>query len=551
MINQELVRLVDSIARDRNIEKELVFDDLESAMATAARKHFGADEDELTVEIDRLSGEISAVLDGEPLDMKTLGRIAAQTAKQVMIQKFREAERGSIFDEYSTRVGEIITGTVSRFEGGSLVVSLGRAEGFLPRSEQIPGENPHPGERIRAMILDVRELTHQVKIILSRTHPDYIRRLFELEVPEVAERVIELKALAREAGYRTKVAVSSIDVKVDAVGACVGVRGSRIRNIVDELGGEKIDIVRWNESSQILIGNALKPAEVQEIALCFELGRATVVVNDDQLSLAIGKRGQNVRLAARLTGWDIDILTPVEYNKNLDIMEKCLREFSYVDDVVLDKVLAMGIVSVGDVEEVGEDPLVSEVGLTEEQAKEIVEKASIEAKRIAEIAAREKEEAAAKKASEAKAGESADGATPSGDEDSSASEAEDSESEETEAVESVAVESVAVESVAVDEGETPAGEVGSVEQVESSGPEAAEPAGDSPVEGDADSETPPGGFSESPEPESAGVPMTSAEDLSIAGQESGSDDDSSTASADDADPLVKLDEEGVASNEKQ
>ena len=239
-----------------------------------------------------------------------MGRIGAQTVKQVMIQLIRQDERGSIYEEYKDRVGTIVTGTIARFEGGTMIVNLGRVEGIMPRSEQIPGEKHQVGERIQALIMEVRDTPSAVKIILSRSHPELIRRLFEREVPEVGERTIEIKALAREPGHRTKIAVSSIDSKVDAVGACVGVRGSRIKNIVDELGGEKIDIVRWNESSQILIGNALKPAEVTEVALCFELGRATVVVNDDQLSLAIGKRGQNVRLAARLTGWDIDILTP-------------------------------------------------------------------------------------------------------------------------------------------------------------------------------------------------------------------------------------------------
>ena len=332
-MNAELVRIVDSIARDKNIEKDSVFTDLEQAMISAIRKAYGQ-MDEVTVTIDRLTGDISAVRNGAPVDMRDLGRIAAQTAKQVMIQKIREAERGSIFEEFAERKGTVVTGTVSRFEGGALIVNLGRAEGFLPRSEQIPGETHHPGERIRTMILDVREAPHQVKIVLSRSHPDFIRRLFELEVPEVSERIIEIRALAREAGYRTKIAVSSIDAKVDAVGACVGVRGSRIKNIVVELGGEKIDIVRWNESSQILIGNALKPAEVSETALSFELGRATVVVPEDQLSLAIGKRGQNVRLAARLTGWDIDILTPKEYNKGLDDME---RELSTIEGLSSEK----------------------------------------------------------------------------------------------------------------------------------------------------------------------------------------------------------------------
>jgi len=387
-MSSELIRIVDGLARDKNIDKELVLGDLEAAMETAIRKKYGAEEG-VQVHIDRASGEISASLEDEPISMSDLGRIAAQTAKQVMIQRIREAERSSIFEEFVERKATIVTGTISRYEGGALVVNIGRTEGFLPRSEQIPGEAHQPGERIRALILDVREAPHQVKIILSRSHPEFIRRLFELEVPEVAERIIEIKALAREAGYRTKVAVSSIDMKVDAVGACVGVRGSRIKNIVEELGGEKIDIVRWNESSQILIANALKPAEIQDTALCFELGRATVVVPEDQLSLAIGKRGQNVRLAARLTGWDIDILTPKEFNRGLDRLAETLRKIEGMEDVIAEKITLLGMISVMDVEEVGADPLVAELELDRALAERIVARCAEEAKIVQEELAAE------------------------------------------------------------------------------------------------------------------------------------------------------------------
>jgi transcription termination/antitermination protein NusA len=390
-MSADLIRFVDSISRDKNIDRESVFADLETAMVSAVRKSDELVED-VVVRIDRGSGAIEAVADGKPIDMRTLGRIAAQTAKQVMIQKIREDERSSIFEEFSERVGTVVTGQVVRYESGGLVVNVGRAEAFMPRSETIPGGSHHPGERVRGMILDVREEQSQVRIVLSQTHPDYIRKLFEMEVPEVAERIIEIRALAREAGYRTKIAVSSIDSKVDAVGACVGVRGSRIRNIVDELGGEKIDIVRWNESSQILIANALKPAEIKETFLCFELGKATVVVDEEQLSLAIGKRGQNVRLAARLTGWDIDIMTPAEYDRSVDYMEKALKAIEGVEDVTLDKMLALGIVSLEDLAEVGPEPLVGEFEMDEALAKRICEVAEVEGQRVA------KEEAARKAA---------------------------------------------------------------------------------------------------------------------------------------------------------
>jgi len=400
---QEMLRIVDSIARDRGVDRDLLISDLELAMVSAARKYYNTlDTEEFTCELDRLSGQMTLKRHGEPveLDPGSFGRIAAQTFKQVMIQKFREDERNTIYEEFSQRVGEIATGTAQRYEGGALVVQIDRAEGFMPRSEQIPGEQFMPGDRIRCLILDVREQGNQVKIVLSRAHEDFIRRLFEIEVPEVSERIIELKAMAREAGFRTKVAVSSIDSKVDAVGACVGVRGSRIRNIVDELNGEKIDIVRWNESSQVLIQNALKPAEIAEISLCFELGRATVVVPDDQLSLAIGKRGQNVRLAARLTGWDVDILTPLEFNKGLDRMAQTLEPIEGVTEEMLDKLAALGIISVFDVEEIGEELLVDQIGASEELAAAIVEASSSEAKIVAEEQAKEKAEAEKRKAEE-------------------------------------------------------------------------------------------------------------------------------------------------------
>jgi len=391
-MNSELIRIVDAISRDKNIEKENIFLDLEAAMVSAARKTFAEAED-IAISIDRFTGKIEASADGYPIDMTDLGRIAAQTAKQVMIQKLREDERSSIFEEYSQKVGTVVTGTVTRYDGGLAIVNLGRSEGVLPRGEQLPGETYHPGDRVRAMILDVREAQSQVRIVLTRSHPDYIRRLFELEVPEVGERIIEIRALAREPGYRTKVAVSSIDTKVDAVGACVGVRGSRIRNIVEELNGEKIDIVRWNESSQILITNALKPAEIKEVFLSFELGRATVVVADDQLSLAIGKRGQNVRLAARLTGWEIDIRTPADYDKGVDDMQRALKPIEGVDDVLLEKMLAIGIISLADLPAVGVEPLISELEVPVELANTIIEVAAREAARLAE-------EEAARKAAE-------------------------------------------------------------------------------------------------------------------------------------------------------
>ncbi|MEE2912901.1 MAG: transcription termination factor NusA [Planctomycetota bacterium] len=389
-MNLETIRLIDAIAKQRKIEKSIIIADLEQAMISAARKHFNSlDTEEFSCNMEPITGEIRIWrhLDegAVEISLEELGRIPAQTAKQVMIQRFREDERSGIFDEYVDKAGELITGTCSRYEGGSLIVQLdksGRVEGFMPRSEQIPGEQFRPGDRVRCFIIDVRDTGSQIKIVLSRSHPDFIRRLFEAEVPEVQEHVIEIHAMSREPGFRTKIAVTSNDSKVDPVGACVGVRGSRIRNIVEELGGEKIDIVRWNESSQVLISNALKPAEVEEVSLCFELGRATIIVREDQLSLAIGRRGQNVRLAARLTGWDIDILTPEEYQKGLEILWDTLKPIDGVSEEMLDRMAAMGIISIFDVEEIGRNVLEEDLEIPKQISDRCIEVSIVRSKEV-------------------------------------------------------------------------------------------------------------------------------------------------------------------------
>src|SRR5262245_27501601 len=276
MNGADLLRIVDLMHREKNIPKEVIFEGIEAAVQVATGRHFG-DEENISVDIDRQTGQITAKKGEQEINPELLGRIAAQSAKQAMIQKIREAETSAVFDEYAAMKGDLVQGNCQRFDGGAGIVSLGKSESILPRSEQIPGETHHVGERVKAVILDVRKQGHRVKIVLSRTHPDFVRRLFENEIPEIADRTIEIKAIAREAGYRTKIAVSSIDLKVDCVGACVGVRGSRIKNIVDELGGERIDIVRWNDSLQVMIPNALQPAQIDEIFLYPRLGRAIVL----------------------------------------------------------------------------------------------------------------------------------------------------------------------------------------------------------------------------------------------------------------------------------
>jgi N utilization substance protein A len=305
-MSEEILRLVDTIHRSKEIDKEIIFQGIEAALLSAVRKKQG-DSEETRVIIDRNTGE-TRVFEGEQeIGIENLGRLAAMSGKQVLFQKIREAERDRIYEEFEAKIGKLVAGIVQRAEGPNLIVNLGKVEGILPRSEQAPGERFKVGERIKVLVKDIKKNTHRVKIALSRTSPELVRALFELEVPEIAEKVIEIMEIAREPGYRTKIAVTTYDHNVDCVGACVGVRGSRIKNIVDELFGEKIDIVRWNDSIEVLIMNALKPAEISSIDLDFETQKAIVYVKSDQQSLAIGKRGQNVRLASKLCKWDIDI----------------------------------------------------------------------------------------------------------------------------------------------------------------------------------------------------------------------------------------------------
>ena len=384
-MNGEVLRIVDSIQRDKNIDKEIVFQGIEMALLSAAKKHY-PETDEVTITIDRETGNVAAAHNGNALTPEVLGRIAAQTAKQIIIQKIREAERDALYEEFATRVGEIVHGTVQRLEGGMVTVNVGKAEGILPRSEQIPGESHHVGERVRAAIVDVRKTNQRVKIILSRTHPDFVRRLFELEIPEIAEHVIDVKALAREAGYRTKVAVVSIDSKVDCVGACVGVRGTRIKNIVEELAGERIDIVRWNESLQVMIPNALQPAEVADVMLFPMLGRAIVLVKEDQLSLAIGRRGQNVRLASKLVGWDIEIMTSEELDEQIERAVGLFSTIPSLDPALIDRFVEQGFLSFDDLSIMDPEELAQLEGLDVVKANEVVEFAEVEAERLAKEA---------------------------------------------------------------------------------------------------------------------------------------------------------------------
>jgi N utilization substance protein A len=386
----EVLRIVDSLHREKSIDKEVVFVAIESGLVSAARKHFGEEAD-IEFFIDRQTGEIAGRNGQEELDYEeTIGRIGAQTAKQVIIQKVREAERDSQIEEFNEVVDDIVTGTVHRNEARLTTVTLGAIEAILPKGEQIPGDSFQPGERIRALVTEVKPQGSRIKVVLSRTRPMFVQRLFEMEIPEIADGVIAVNSISREPGYRSKVAVSSTDTKVDCVGACVGVRGNRIKVIIDELAGERIDIVRWDADPLVLIPNALQPAEVDEVILCQMMGRAIVLVREDQLSLAIGKRGQNVRLASRLCNWDIEIMTQAELEKQIDRAVQGFCKIEGVNEDLANQLVGEGYLSYDDLSVIEPEDLMQMGELSEEQVDAIVTRAEELAEKAEARAAEEK-----------------------------------------------------------------------------------------------------------------------------------------------------------------
>jgi len=402
----ELLQIADAVAREKSIDKSVVIHAMEEAMQRAAKSRYGA-ENEIKVEIDPKTGETHisrylhvvdkvendkteiSVLDArrrnpaaqvgdiiaETLPPIEFSRIATQAAKQVIVQKVRDAERERQYDEYKDRIGEIVHGTVKRVEFGSVVVDFGRAEGVVRRDEMIPRESFRNGDRIRAYIYDVRRETRGPQIFLSRTHPQFMARLFAQEVPEIYDGIIEIRAVARDPGSRAKIAVISKDSSIDPVGACVGMRGVRVQAVVQELQGERIDIIPWNADPATFIVNALAPAEVSKVVLDEDTRRVEVVVPDDQLSLAIGRRGQNVRLASQLTGWQIDILTEQEESerrqKEFAERTNLFMEALDVDETIAQLLASEGFASVEDVAYVQLHELAEIEGFDEETAEEL------------------------------------------------------------------------------------------------------------------------------------------------------------------------------------
>lgn len=402
----ELKRMIDQIAREKGLDRQVLIITLEEAMRSAARRKLGSKVEvdvayndelgevevfefrEVVEEVTNPETQVSLAraleLDAESeigdelgvkVDTGDFGRIAAQSAKQVIIQRMKDAERDIIFEDFKDRKGEIINGIVQHIDKGSIIVNLGRTEAVLPPREQVPRENDRPGDRIRAYVLDIKRISRGPQIILSRTHPGFVQALFELEVPEIAEGIVRIEGVAREPGSRTKIGVSSRDRDVDPVGACVGIKGSRVQAVVQELRGEKIDIITYDPDPARYVVNALAPAEVSRVIVDEGNRSMEVVVADEVLSLAIGRRGQNVRLASKLTGWKIDVKPESVYSENLKTGYRSLLEVVGVGDVGADTLFQAGYGSAETLAEADAETLAKLPGIDQERAIQLIEAA--------------------------------------------------------------------------------------------------------------------------------------------------------------------------------
>ena len=403
----ELKRLIEQMGKDRGIDKQIITEALEAAMLTAARKKLGQNvdievhyNDEVgEIEVFQFKTVVDKVLDpemqistevaqktldeeaqpgdslGMKIDTSSFGRIAVQMAKQIIIQRVKDAERDNIYDEYKDRKGELVNGFVQRFEGGSIIVNLGRAEGILPVAEQIHRETYKRGERIRSYIVDVKKNAKGSQILLSRTHPAFLKALFEVEVPEISEGLIDIVSVVREPGKRGKIAVRAKDKDIDPVGACVGMRGSRVQSVVQELRGEKIDIIPYTEDTAKYVSSALSPAKVSRVFVDEENRTMTVIVPDDQLSLAIGKNGQNVRLAVKLTGWKIDMKSETMAAAKEEEGYKALEVIPGIEPAMAENIFDKGIKSIAMLAAAEPEILSSIPGISETTAKQWIEDA--------------------------------------------------------------------------------------------------------------------------------------------------------------------------------
>lgn len=362
-MNQELLATLDYIEKEKSIDKETLLETLKQALLSACRKTY-PESDEFEVQINPETADIHVLRNGKEIRDADFGRIAAQTAKQVIVQKIREAERKSIYNDFIKKQGDIVSGSVHRFEKKAMFIDLGKTFGILPAREQSPKDEFRQGDFIKAYVVEIKKTPGGPEVILSRAHEGLVSRLFEIEVPEIHDGIVKIMGVAREAGSRTKIAVLSSDAKIDAVGSCVGMRGQRVKNVVRELGGEKIDIIRWNEDTENYLREALKPAEIAEIRLNSKEKAAEIFVVDDQLSLTIGKKGQNVRLASKLLEWRLDVRS---------LSQKVpISSLEGVGPKILEELKAAGILSVKDILKLTPDDLVKIPGIGPKTAEKIV-----------------------------------------------------------------------------------------------------------------------------------------------------------------------------------
>ncbi len=381
MNNVEIFMIINQICMDKGIDKQTLFSALETALVSATRKAYQLKTaDGIEAKVDETNKDIVVTINGERVPADELGRIAAQTARQVIIQKIREAEKDVVFREFQSLVGKLVSGTVYKIDRRQIIVDVGKAEGILPRREQSFRDNYRQGDRIKAILLSVTREPKGPILLLSRRHSDLVKQLFELEVPEIKDGIVVIKEIVREAGEHTKIAVASVNEKIDPMGACVGMRGTRIKNIVNELQGERIDVVRWSNDPVEFIKEALKPAKVEEVRILnTEKKHAEVLVDESQLSLAIGRRGQNVRLASKLTGWELDVrtaegsqMTSEQASKSL---EKMLLEVSDVDEEVVANLKEAGFYDLNSLAMASVDDLIEVEGVDKEIAENIIVKA--------------------------------------------------------------------------------------------------------------------------------------------------------------------------------
>src|ERR1700719_1491752 len=406
LMNAEFIAMLDYLERERGIKREILLEAVSNALLSASKKSVGAARD-LRIDIDPKTGEIRALANlivvdsitnpqdeislakaqkvkpdtkvGDTVEVevtpRNFGRIAAQTAKQAMMQRIRQVEKEMIYDEFKDRAGEIVSGTVRRFDRSDVILDLGKFEAVMPQRERVATEDYNIGDRIRAYVVAVENSNRGPEIIISRSHPNFVRRLFEVEVSEIADRTVEIKAISREAGYRTKIAVWSADEKVDPVGACVGMRGSRVKNIVRELNQEKVDIIRWSQDPREFVVEALKPAKIKSLSLDPDRHAINITVEEDQLSLAIGRRGQNARLTARLTGWEINIAKDESatqaFEQKIAQAITTLAKALKIDEVTARSLARAGVNSIEGLLEVDPEDIADILEVDVERAREI------------------------------------------------------------------------------------------------------------------------------------------------------------------------------------